>query len=63
MFLSEFMDPLDEVVKQLGSSVEVVRDEQQAMKQRDLVTTNRAHPPPFALVKWNCKITHTASNM
>jgi hypothetical protein len=39
------MDPLDEVVKQLGSSVEVVRDEQQVMKQRDVVTTNCAHPP------------------
>lgn len=40
--VEEFMDPLDEVVKQLGSSVEVVRDEQQAMKQREVVTTNLA---------------------
>ena len=39
------MDPLIEVVKQLGSGIEVVRDEQQTMKQRDVVTTNRAHPP------------------
>jgi hypothetical protein len=58
------MDPLDEVVKQLGSSVEVVRDEQQVMKQRDVVTTNCAHPPSIRAreVDGTTKIL-TASNM
>jgi hypothetical protein len=36
-----YFDPLEEVVRQLGSYVEVVKDEQNLMKQRDIVTSNR----------------------